>query len=120
MVGGVTPAKIKGVYPDMGDDIMSILMRLEAGQTRLDTGLSSLEAGQAKLRIDVMERIDRLQDTVTAIRDDIVVNFGATDAVKRAHDSTREEMRAYSEILTQIVRKVRTLESQVRELRGES
>lgn len=81
--------------------------------------LARLEAGQTSLRVDLMARMDRLEDGLTAIRDDIAVNFGTSDAVKRAHDNTREEMRSLSEMVSALVRKVRSLETRVREIAGD-
>lgn len=73
-------------------------------------------AAIASLRGDMMARMDRLQDSITAIRDDIAVNFGASDAAKRANDNTREEVRALGEVVTAMVRRVRNLEAQVRDM----
>lgn len=39
--------------------------------------LARLEEGQARLRVDLMERIDRLDNRLTTIQDDIGVNMGA-------------------------------------------
>jgi len=47
-----------------------------------------------ELRADVMARIDRLQDGVNAIRDDIAVNFAAADRAIGKADSTRDEVAA--------------------------
>jgi hypothetical protein len=82
--------------------------------------LARLEAGQISLRVDLMARMDRLENRITAVQSDIAVNFGAADTVKRAHDNTREELRGYSEILMEMVRKVRILETRVREITGDS
>jgi hypothetical protein len=100
------------------DPILVALARLEVGQTAFRSemaevtggiraevaentrGLSAMRSELSKFRADmveelgvtrgsIMERIDRVQDAVTAIRDDIAVNFGTADAIKRAHDSTR-------------------------------
>lgn len=57
------------------------------------SALARLEAGQNKLRTDLMERIDHLQTTVDAIRDDLTVLGGANDAIRRANENTREEVR---------------------------
>jgi hypothetical protein len=57
-----------------------------AALRRLEAGLTRLEAGQDILRDDVMNRLDRLQDALTAIRDDMRVNFSAIDTVRRARD----------------------------------
>ena len=66
-----------------------------------------------------MDRIDRVQDTVTGIRDDVAVNFGATDAVRRANDNTREELRGMGETIALLVRKLNRVEQDVRGLKGE-
>ncbi len=73
---------------------------MDGGQTTLldrlaliGQGLTMLDEGQTKLRAHLVDRIDRLQNIVTAMRDDVAVNFGATDAVRRANDNMREELR---------------------------
>lgn len=101
--------------------------RLEAGQRatsealagrmdRLEIRLDQLEAGQNKLRADVMERIDRVQNAVTQLRDDYAVNFGASDAVKRANENTREELRSLSEVVFTLVRQLRAVSGRVDQL----
>jgi phage shock protein A len=107
-------------------DVAAALDRLEGGQasigtklSALETGLSSVEAGQTKLRADVMERIDRLEDGITGMRDDLTVTFGASDSVRRAHSSTREELRELSDSVSALYRKLARLETQVRELKGD-
>jgi predicted nucleic acid-binding Zn-ribbon protein len=47
---------------------------LQAGQAAIEDRLSSLERHQTNLRVAVMERMDRLEDNLTAIREDISVN----------------------------------------------
>jgi uncharacterized protein (UPF0335 family) len=74
---------------------------------RLELGLANFRADMDKMRGAIMDRIDRLQETMKALQNDILVNFGTTDAVRRAHDSTREELRALHEILMITVSKVR-------------
>jgi hypothetical protein len=89
----------------MSDDpIISVLARLEAGQARLEAGLTDmsgrivgLEAGQSKLHTEmavfrsglmdelsktrgaIMQKVEGLQDSLTAIHADIAINFGAVD-----------------------------------------
>ena len=95
------------------------LDRLEAGQTQLGAHLDRLEAGQVQLRVDIMARIDRVQDTLTAVRDDITVVMGRADQAHRVADNVRDELRALNEVVTGVIRQVRNLQSDVRELRGE-
>jgi hypothetical protein len=56
----------------MSDDpVLAALARLEAGLGNVTSRMDRLEAGQTKLRTDLMERIDRLQHTVDSVKDDI-------------------------------------------------
>ena len=97
---------------DQAARILAALDRLEAGQAKL-------EAGQVQLRVDLMARIDRVQDTLTTVRDDITVVMGRADQAHRAADNVRDELRALNEVVTGVIRQVRRLQSDVRELRGE-
>ena len=127
--------------------ILAALARLEAGHTRLEAGHTRLEAGQTSLRddvaslredvaslradvgrfdvkqtslrVDIMERMDRLQNSLTDIRNDISANFGSADAVKRANDNTREELRALGDVVSALYRKINSLETRVREITGD-
>jgi hypothetical protein len=56
---------------------------------------------------------------MTEMRNDIVVNFGAIDHLRNAHDNTREEMRAVNEMVSLLVKRIRLLEADVRTLKGE-
>ncbi len=78
-----------------------------------------MQASFTGLRADVMERIDRLQNAVTLIPDDIAVNFGSSSAVKLANDTTREELRALGDVVSAMHRQIQRLQTDVRELRGE-
>jgi len=62
--------------------------------------IQGLRAELTQMRVDLMARMDRLEDGLTAIRNDIAVNFGAADAVKRANDNTREEVRSLGEMVS--------------------
>jgi uncharacterized coiled-coil DUF342 family protein len=88
------------------------LARIEAEQVKLRTELG-------KTRVDVMERIDRLQNVITGMRDDMTVNYGATDTVRQAHDNTRQELRNLGDSVSALYRKLTRLETQVRDLKGE-
>jgi hypothetical protein len=94
----------------MGDD---------SSQRILDA-LDRLEAGQAKMRIDIMARIDRLQHIVEMTRDDIVVNFGNTDRVERIANGAVDDMRTTTEILRVMQRQIMRPQTDVQQLRGTS
>ncbi len=114
----------------MSDDqiarILAALERLETGQAQLATDVTTLRTDVTTLRTDVttlrtevMARIDRLQNTVTTIRDDITVNMGRADQAHRAADNVRDELRALNDVVSGVMRQVQRLQSDVRELRGE-
>jgi uncharacterized phage infection (PIP) family protein YhgE len=92
--------------------------KLEAGQATLEAGLTSVKASQTSLRVDLMARMDRLENINTAIRDDISVNFGAVDAVRRANDNTRDELRALSDVVSLMHRQINRLQTEVEQLKG--
>jgi hypothetical protein len=46
-----------------------------------------------KTRTDIMARIDTLQTSVDAIRDDLTVPGGGNDSVRRTNENTRDEVR---------------------------
>ena len=66
-----------------------------------------------------MERSDRVQNAVMRRRDDYAVNFGASDAVKRANENTREEWRRLSEGVFTPVRQPRAVSNRVDQLEEE-
>ena len=79
-----------------------------------------LEAGQNQLRTDLMARMDRLGDDISRIRDDIGVNMGRPERAIEAADHTRKELRSLGSEVAAMWRKVNSLESDVRDLRGAS
>ncbi len=86
---------------------------------RVHADQGTVVASLANLRVDLMARMDRLENRLTDIRNDTAVNFCASDGVKRANDNTRAEVRSLSEMMSALVRKVRTLETRVREITGD-
>jgi chromosome segregation ATPase len=104
--------------------------RLEAGATRLEADLTGLKAEQTRFRsdflaelgrtrADIMERVDRLENAVTLIRDDIAVNMGAADAVERANENTRADVRTLGEQVSVMWKQIKQLQSEMREVRGD-
>jgi chromosome segregation ATPase len=96
------------------------LTRLEAGQGSIRDNLTRLEAGQGSIRDDllktraeIMERIDRLQNTVTSIHDDIAVNMGAVDSARLANDNTREDVKQMREQMSVMWRQLKAVQARV-------
>jgi hypothetical protein len=90
-------------------------MRASLGEVRAD-----MHAEMTQMRTVIMDRIDRLQDRVTEIRDDIGVAMGSADAMQRANDNTREIVRLQGEQMSIMFRQIKRLEDKVRNITGES
>jgi len=71
------------------------------------------------LRTDLMGRMDRLQDSITSMRDDIGVNMGATAHAVETNDNTRAELRSLGDVVTAMSRQIQRLQADVRALKGE-
>ncbi|WP_428542603.1 hypothetical protein [Rhodopila sp.] len=92
---------------------------LVAKQADLVAKQASMGADLTRLRVDMMARMDRLQYSLTAIRDDISINYGTAEAAQRANDNTRTELRALSEVASSLARQIRRLDTEVRILKGD-
>lgn len=106
----------------LADDVAKLagdVAKLTGDVIKLAGDVTKLTGDMIKLRTDLMARMDRLQDAITAIRDDIAVNLGTADQVRRANDNTRDELRALSEVVTTMLRQIQRLQTDVRELKGD-
>ncbi|HYZ24768.1 MAG TPA: hypothetical protein VE690_21685 [Rhodopila sp.] len=92
---------------------------LQQSQERLQNSQERLQQSQDRLRADIMTQLERVQDQVTAIHDDIGVNFGATNHARRVHDATRDDVRSLSEVVSSMHRQIHRLQTDVRTLKGE-
>ncbi len=66
-------------------------LRDQVGSLR--TGLGKLSIELAAVRADVMGRIDRLQERLESVRDDLVVNLGQAQRAEQIALNVREETR---------------------------
>ena len=98
-------------------------IRHDASFARLEAAIDGVRrdarADLTELCVAMMGRMDRLQDTVTEIRDDIGVAMGAADAMQRANDNTRELVRLQGQQLTIMFRQIKRLEEKVRSITGD-
>jgi len=101
----------------------ALAIRHDASFARLEAAIDGVRrdarADLTELRVAMMGRMDRLQDTVTEIRDDIGVAMGAADAMQRANDNTRELVRLQGQQLTIMFRQIKRLEEKVRSITGD-
>ena len=100
-------------------DLVAVQASMGAKLADLSAGQASMGADLTRLRVDMMAGMDRLQDSLTAIRDDISTNYGTAEAAQRANDNTRTELRALGEVVSSLVRQIRRLDSEVRILKGD-
>ena len=85
----------------------------------VDKSRSDVMAELAKVRGEIMARLDRHGDELSAIHEDIIVDFGASDQVRRANLNTREELRLLGDQVNAITRQILRLQTEVRELKRE-
>ena len=67
----------------MGDDALSMVL---GALVRLEGNLTKVQDDLAALRVDTMARLDRHENHLTSIRDDISVAMGRIDRMRRTHD----------------------------------
>jgi hypothetical protein len=82
--------------------------------------LARIEMGQIKLQADIMARIDRLQDAITAIRDDVGVNMGAVDVARQVADTIREDVKLMREQVSVMYWRMLKAEADIRVLKGDA
>jgi predicted nucleic acid-binding Zn-ribbon protein len=125
--------EITGIRGEMTDmrvemsDMQSKLTDLHAGMAdhgakidRLESGQSLMRSELTTLRVELMARMDRLQNTLTLVQDDITVNMGAADAAFRVNENTREDVRALREQVSVMWRQLKTVEAKVRQITGDA
>jgi predicted nucleic acid-binding Zn-ribbon protein len=100
-------------------DVGSRLTSLESRLTNVEAGLTGVQQSQTTLRVDVMARMDRLENKLTEMRDDITVNIGGTWQNREAINSTRGDLHGLGEQVNIMWRQIKRLEQQVREITGE-
>jgi len=98
--------------------ISSALIALTERVETLAVGQSAIRAeflaALDKTRGDVMARLDRVGDELSAIRDDIAVNLGTADQVRRANDNTRDELLALVDQVAGMMRQILRLQTELR------
>ena len=112
-------------------DVLADLDKASDGLTKQIEKLGDRQSADlVKVRTDIMDRVDRLQngltdmragmhESLTSIREDIGVNMGAADAAHRANDNTRELVRLQADQLSLMWRKITALEKRLREITGD-
>ncbi len=102
------------------DPVLAAIARLDDRVGRMDERISGLDERLVgmrdeltRLRVDVMARLDRQQDFLGSIRDDIGVNMAATDRAREANVETRKDVAQLTEQVSLIHRRLIRLEERV-------
>ena len=72
-----------------------------------------------RLRVAVMDRIDRLQNLVEAMRDAIGVNFSGADRVEDVARGATREVQALAAEVSAMERQIRRLQADVQALKDQ-
>ena len=102
------------------DSLKAVLDRVEAGFGRMDAGfdraearMSRMEEAVGRLRIDLMSRMDRLQDTLTAVAEDLNVGLAAIDHGGARHHQTQNDLHLVEMRAGMVHRRLMTLEQRI-------
>ena len=76
-------------------------------------------AAIAQLRSDLLARLDRMQNNAAVIRDEIAIDLGGVEAVRRDNEDMRSDLRQMREQMSVMWKQLKALEAKVREMRGE-
>ena len=95
----------------MGLNASMIEVKKELSDIKGD--LSAVRSDVLSVRTDVMSRMDRLQDKLSAVTDDLTVNYGAAMKSERLARNSLEEARALSDHLTTMQIQIRRISAKV-------
>ena len=98
---------------DLRQEVLREITNLRQEITDLRQEIASLWQEITKVRTAVMDRIDRLQDQLTARRDADAVNSGAAERAEAIARAAQAGMHATADQIGALVRMVRTLSSRV-------
>lgn len=85
--------------------------------TRILAVVEGLQRGQEQFRAELIERVDRLQDKLTAQHEG--AGSGSTERAERVAKTALDEVRLLSEQVDAMFRRIRHLQSELRDLRRE-
>lgn len=119
-----------GSLGDRIDKVETGLASLSARIAEVETGLNSLgaridavAAGLGaridKVAFDLTDRIGRLQDNITSIRDDIAVTYATANNSRGLNDNTREDVKHLANQVNVMYLRIKQIEARIREITGD-
>lgn len=94
-------------------DLAALDAKVTALESKVTAELTALDAKVTAFRAETMDRIDRLQDQLTARREGDVVVFDAAERAEKVAISTREEVHSISHQLNSLTRLVKMLQNRM-------
>ncbi len=92
---------------------------LRDGLHELRGEVTELRAEVLSLRVETMARMDRLQNSMSTLRDDLRVTQASSETVLTHAVTTRADLRSLTELVFAMQRKINALDASLREVRGE-
>lgn len=79
--------------------------------TRLEAGLTAVRSETTTQRVDLMARMDRLQDSLVGLRDDMAALTAITTRLDGSHTALLTQLRAMHSQQVRLTNRVRDLEA---------
>ena len=98
---------------ELARTILEALARFEANQARFEANQARFEANQTEMRVALMERSERLEDTQTQILDQVAIQSMAVETVRRADTDHRAELEAQRRLIASQRKSLDTVEEQI-------
>jgi len=89
------------------------ILTMKADIVTMKKDIGNLGSELLSVRVDLMARMDRLQDKMSSFADDVTVNYGAVSHTDRIAKSASEETRLLSETVNAMQRQIRRIAAKV-------
>jgi uncharacterized coiled-coil DUF342 family protein len=106
---------LSGQFLDLRSDVTT----MRADMTDMRADITGIRAEVTGIRSEVMARIDRLQDSITGMRDDIATNFARADRVNDRANGIERVVHDLGTEISAMQRQIQRLQSDVRALKGD-
>jgi chromosome segregation ATPase len=90
--------------------------RIDMRMDRLEARSEQLDQSVTRLRVDLMDRMDRLQDGLQSVRNDVIVNYGNTERVERNVRNGEEQTRLLADQVNLMFKRILGIDERVRAL----
>jgi chromosome segregation ATPase len=102
--------------PEFQSQVLASFAALNDRIAGLDTKIDALRTRQEQMGFELNNRISRLQDSITTLREDMQYGVNAADHTARNLENTRQETRLLSENQSILYRKLNSMDDRLRSL----